>query len=74
MKALINGIQCEGTPKEIIEYERLKTIKLRKPFKPVVIGNESVIPNVRHFETELELCSYIDQIIKNNHSKISEEE
>jgi hypothetical protein len=74
MKAIIEGITYEGTPKEILEYERLKTIKLRKPFKPVVIGNESVVANVRHFETEQELCSYIDQIIKNNHSKLSEEE
>ncbi|WJV20791.1 hypothetical protein QU593_10275 [Rossellomorea marisflavi] len=74
MKAIIEGITYEGTPKEILEYERLKTIKLRKPFKPVVTGNESVIPNARHFETEQELCSYIDQIIKNNHSELSEEE
>ncbi|MGD7046981.1 hypothetical protein FZC83_01965 [Rossellomorea marisflavi] len=65
MKALIDGIQYEGTPEQILRFERLKNskAKLRKNIKPVIIGDESFY---KYFATDLTLHDWIDLIVKDN--------
>lgn len=46
MKATVNGINIEGTPQEIAEYQRIMEERTRNPFKPVIGPNSTLAKQI----------------------------